>query len=203
MKKFLLSTILAASFFSACSLQNTASAPSVSPSISPSPQAAIEQVSPLPSMSPSSSPIAKADQDAIKNVVNNFYAALTKQDGKTLFSLMTPALTVDEESNYSWLTGADLGVNEYRVFLRVKISHPQIVSIQKMTNTTYQVMMTDQIQGYSNADPVGWSAPQTRSAIVLTVVKTNGKWLVDQFTDQSRPPRSGNAATPKYNGFGQ
>jgi len=144
-----------------------------------------------------------SDQQAVTNVVKNFYNSLTNQDGKTLFRYMTPALTVDEESNYSWLTGADLAPDTYRVFLRIKISDPQIKNVQKLDDTTYQVATTDQIQGYSNADPIGWSKPTTRSKIVMIIVNSNGKWLVDKFTDESNTSNSGNAATPKYSGFGQ
>ena len=155
----------------------------------------------------SGAPVATqiSDQDAVKGLVNNFYTALTNQDGKTLFSYMTPPSTTQETANFSWLTGADLGANSfYRVFLRGKILNPVINDTQKVDNTTYVVKVTDQIQTYSNAGTTAgtWSNPQPRNNIIVTVVSLNGKWFIDKFT-QSSTTISGNAGTPKYNGFGQ
>lgn len=149
------------------------------------------------------SQVSSANQTAVKNVVTNFYNALSSQDGKTLFSLMTPPVTADEKENYGWLTGTDVNPTAgYRVFLRLKISNPQITSIQQVNANTFTLNLTDQLQGYSNAGAtVGWGSLQPRNNIVMTVVNSNGIFMVDKFTDTSGA--AGNAATPKYNGFGQ
>jgi len=145
------------------------------------------------------------DAMGINGLIENFYIALTQQDGKKMFSYMTPPSTSTEQSDYDWLIGANLGANAfYRVFLRTKILNPQIGTMQKVNDTTYQVSLTDQIQGYSNAgNTVGtWSNPQTRN-ITIRIVNSNNQWLIDKYTDTSNTTNSGNAGTPKYNGFGQ
>lgn len=152
----------------------------------------------------SSNPAINPDQEAINNLVKNFYSALELQDGKLLFSFLTPPLTPQEKEGFNWLTGADLGTDSfYRVFLRVKISSPRIDDIQKVNDTTFVVRITDQIQGYSNAQNAGWSSPQPRYNVLLTVIKSGDTWLVDKFTDTLNTASTGNAGTPKYNGFGQ
>ena len=169
-------------------------------------QTQVKSISKLPSPTITPNKVADLNQNqtAIKSLVNNFYTALTNQDGKTLFSYITSPSTADEKANYTWLTGADLGMDQfYRVFLRLKILNPQVVSIQKVDSTTYLVTVKDLLQAYSNADPIGWDKPESRSKISLTVVNANGKWLVDKFTDQTNTAGGGSAGTPKYSGFGQ
>jgi hypothetical protein len=149
---------------------------------------------------------AQTTETAIKTLVNNFYTSLTNHDGKTLFSLMTPPTTPDEQENYNWLTGADLGtIPEYRVFLRSNISNSQINNILKEVDTSnYQVAITDQDPSYSNAgSTAGTWTPRTRNTIVMTVTNVNGIWLVDKFTDTANTNFTGNAGTSKYNGFEQ
>jgi hypothetical protein len=144
------------------------------------------------------------DQTAIRNLVTNFYRALTNHDGKLLFSYMTPPTSSDEKGNYDWLTASDQGNQFYRVFLRSKISDPQINTIQKVNNTTYNVMISDQDPNFSNAgSTTGAWTPRTRNTIVIVAVNQSGNWFVDKFTDQSNTSNSGNAGTSKYNGFGQ
>jgi len=148
--------------------------------------------------------LSNADQTAVRNLINNFYSALTKQDGKVLFGLMTPPITAGEKGDYSWLTGADLGKDSfYRVFLRIRISNPQITDTQRVDDNTFVVRINDQSQGYSNADPVGWSPLIDRNSITITIVNINGQYLVDKFDDTSNTTGSGNAGAPKYSGFGQ
>lgn len=143
-----------------------------------------------------------ANTAAITTLVNNFYAAMANQDGKTLFGYMTPPVTAAEKTDFNWLTGADLGANpEYRVFIRSKINNQKITNIQKQSDGSYLVSLTDQSYGYSNAGPtVGFTTPQTRT-ISMIVVNSGGNWLVNTYTYVNYA--GGNAQTLKYNGFGQ
>jgi len=145
------------------------------------------------------------NQQAITNLVNSFYTALANQDGKTLFSLMTPATTTAEKSDYNWLTGADLGVTPtYRVFIRSKINNQKITNIQKQTDESYLVSITDQSYGYSNAGSVvGFTSPEPRNNISMTVINIGSQWLIDKYTDQNYQGNPGSAPSLKYNGFGQ
>ena len=145
------------------------------------------------------------NQQAITNLVNSFYTALANQDGKTLFSLMTPATTTAEKSDYNWLTGADLGVTPtYRVFIRSKINNQKITNIQKQTDESYLVSITDQSYGYSNAGSVvGFTSPEPRNNIYMTVINIGSQWLIDKYTDQNYQGNPGSAPSLKYNGFGQ
>lgn len=152
------------------------------------------------------SQVSNPDQQAVTSLVNNFYSALTNQDGKTLFSYMTPPSTSQEISDYRWLTGTDtVPTPFYRAFMRMKILNPKINDLQKVNDVTYNVSLSDQFQNWPNAGPSAgtWSSPQNRNSIVITAVNLNGKWLVDKFTDQSNTSGGSNAGTPKYNGFGQ
>lgn len=147
----------------------------------------------------SSSQTINSDQDAVNNLVKNFYSALGSQDGKLLFSFLTPPSTSEEKTSYSWLTGTDLGADPfYRVFIRTKILNPKIDVTEKANDTTYIVKVTDQIQGLSNAGQyAGWGSPQPRY-VGLIVIKSGDKWLVDKFTDLSAK-----TGTDKYSGFAQ
>ena len=139
------------------------------------------------------------DQDPFKNLVNNFYSALESQKGELLFSYLTPPLTAQEKVGFNWLTGADLGQDAfYRVFLRARISNPRIDDTQKINDNTVVVRVTDQTSGYSNARNIGWSSPKPRYDMLLTIIKSEDKWMVDKFTDTSAK-----TGTEKYSGFGQ
>ena len=156
-----------------------------------------------PATRPSASP--DSDSKVVSDLVTNFYTALTKQDGKTLFDLMTKPATVAEETDFSWFTGVDLGTNAfYRAFLKTKITDPQISNIKIQSDGSYLVSIMDKFSGYSNAgSEVGYTNPQARTGITMTIVNTDGQWLVDKFTDSNYAGNPGNASGPKYNGLGQ
>lgn len=146
-----------------------------------------------------SSQTTVVDQDPVKNLVNNFYTALESQNGELLFSYLTPPSTSQEKVGLNWLTGTDLGQDAfYRVFLRARISNPRIDDSQKVNDDTVVVRVTDQVSWYSNAQNIGWSSPKPRYDVLLTLIKSEGKWLVDKFTDTSEK-----IGTEKYSGFGQ
>ncbi len=145
------------------------------------------------------------DQQAAEAAVTNFYIALTNQTGDQLFAEMTPPATATEKSAYAWLTGIDLGKDQfYRVFLGIKISQPKILSIQATNELAYQFKISDQYQTNTNGGKqTGWSAPKVRKTILINVVNHNGNWLVDQYTDLANGSHTGDAGIPKYSGFGQ
>lgn len=157
-----------------------------------------------PAVTQTSNQITNPDQEAVGNLVKNFYKALEAQDGKLLFSYFTPPTTDQEKTDLNWLTGADLvGNPEYRVFIRTKISSPKTDVTEKINDATFQVKITDQFQGLSNSgEIVGWSSPTSRY-VVITMIKLDNKWLIDKFTEPSNTSNAGNAGTSKYNGFGQ
>ncbi len=143
------------------------------------------------------------DQNNLNILVTNFYKALELQDGKLLFSYFTPPSTDKEKTDFNWLTGADLaGTPIYRAFFRQKISSPKINSTQGI-NSVFTVKVSDQLLGIPSAgsETVAYT-PKPRN-VVLTIIKSGDKWLVDKFTDPSNTSNTGNAGSPKYNGFGQ
>lgn len=145
-----------------------------------------------------------ADKVIVNNLVINFYSALESQDGKLLFSYFTPPITSQEKEGFTWLTGADLaGTPVYRAFFRQKISSPKIGDTQKIDYATYVVKVSDQLLGIPSAgsETVVYT-PQTRN-VVLTITKSGEKWMIDKFTDPLNTSNTGNAGSPKYNGFGQ
>lgn len=144
------------------------------------------------------------DQDAVNNVVKNFYNALESQDGKVLFSYFTQPATSQEKESFNWLTGADIaGTPIYRAFFRQKISDPKIVDTQKINDTTFLVKISDQLVGIPSAGgETKLYTPQPRN-VLITMIKSGNTWLVDKYTDPSNTSNSGNAGAPKYNGFGQ
>ncbi|MDO8610493.1 MAG: hypothetical protein Q7R95_08155 [bacterium] len=143
------------------------------------------------------------DQNNLNSLVTSFYKALELQDGKLLFSYFTPPSTDKEKTDFNWLTGADLaGTPIYRVFFRQKISSPKINRTQGINNV-FTVMVSDQLTNIpSTGSETTVYTPKTRN-IVFTIIKSSDKWLVDKFTDPSSSTNSGNAGSPKYNGFGQ
>lgn len=144
------------------------------------------------------------DQDKVNNLVKNFYSALESRDGKLLFSYFTPPTTPEEIKNFTWLTGADLAVNPmYRVFFRQRISNPKLTSTQMVDPSTFVIKVSDQVIGIPSAG--GESAvytPRERN-VVLTIIKSGDKWLVDKFTDPSNTLPGNASDTPKYSGFAQ
>ncbi len=144
-----------------------------------------------------------SDQPMVESLVNNFYKALEAQDGKLLFSYFTSPVTSEEKTSFNWLTGADLpGTPVYRIFFRQTISNPKINGIQ-VNDTVFVVKVSDQLTGVPSAGgETTVYTPQPRN-VVLTIIKSGDKWMVDKFTDLSNSSNTGNAGSPKYNGFGQ
>lgn len=145
-----------------------------------------------------------SDPILVNNLVNNFYTALESQNGKILFSYFTPPKTSEENKDFTWLTGADLvGGSVYRAFFRQKITNSKINEIIRVNATTFTVKVSDQLTGVPSAgsETVVYT-PQTRN-VVLTIVKSGNRWMVDKFTDPANTSNTGNAGSPKYNGFGQ
>ncbi len=148
--------------------------------------------------------IENSDPILVNNLVNNFYTAIESQNGKMLFSYFTPPSTPKENKDFTWLTGADLaGDSVYRAFFRQKITNSKINEIIRVNDTTFAIKVSDQLTGIPSAGSEKTVyTPKTRS-VVLTIIKSGDKWLVDKFTDPSNTSNSGNAGSPKYNGFGQ
>ncbi len=145
-----------------------------------------------------------SDPILVNNLVSNFYTALESQNGKMLFSYFTPPATSGENKDFTWLTGADLaGDSVYRAFFRQKITNSKINEIIRANNTTFTIKVSDQILFLPSAGSENTVyTPQTRN-VVLTIVKSGDKWMVDKFTDPANTSNTGNAGSPKYNGFGQ
>lgn len=145
-----------------------------------------------------------SEQVVIDNLVRDFYSALNKQDGKLLFGYFTQPETSQEKADFAWLTGADLKEDAfYRVFLRQGISNPKINEVKRVNDTTFTVKITDQLLGTPSAgNEEGVRSPITRN-VILTATKLENKWLADKFTNPSNTTNTGNAASSKYNGFGQ
>lgn len=139
-----------------------------------------------------------SDQEAVNNLVKNFYGAIEAQDGKLLFSYFTQPSTTAESESFKWLTGADLpGVPVYRVFFRQKISSPKINETQ-VNDTVFVVKISDQLTGVPSAgSETTVYTPQPRN-VVLTIIKSGDKWMADKFTDPLAK-----TGTDKYSGFAQ
>ena len=144
-----------------------------------------------------------SDPILVNNLVNNFYTALESQNGKMLFSYFTQPLTSKENKDFTWLTGADLaGDSVYRAFFRQKINFSKINEIIRVNDTTFTINVSDQILFLPSAGSENTTyTPQPRK-VVLTIIKSGDKWLVDKFTDPAKTSIT-NTSTPKYSGFGQ
>lgn len=144
------------------------------------------------------------DETDIRELVSNFYRAFAAENGRLLFTYMTPPVTSQEKREHSWLTGADLGQNAfYRVFLRVKLSNPSIKSINRLNDKTAEVNVQDEFQSYSQSS-AEWSKPTIRN-VMFTVVKIQTEtkqefWVIDKFTYTGTVTRT-YKGTEKYNGF--
>lgn len=144
------------------------------------------------------------DQDNVNILVKNFYSALESRNGKLLFSYFTPPTTPEEIKNFTWLTGADLAVKPmYRVFFRQRISNPKLMSTQMVDPSTFVINVSDQLIGIPSAGgETAVYTPRERN-VVLTIIKSGDKWLVDKFTDPSNTLPGNASGTPKYSGFAQ
>ena len=135
----------------------------------------------------------------IRRLIQNFYQAIENQNGELLFSYFTPPETPEEKESYNWLIGADLPKPNYRVFLRIKISDPQIEEIKEIEKGKFQINGRDEIH-ISKAPAYPEEIENISRKVSFIVVKTDKKWLIDKYKweDPNKIYR-----TEKYSGFGQ
>lgn len=153
---------------------------------------------------------AEPDQMIVKNLVYDFYADLEAREGKLLFSLMTPPVSVSEKADFGWLTGTDLvPVNPhygepplYRVFFRQNINISSVDEVLMMDANTYSVKATDNLTGTPSAGSEDKIFKPIPRKTVLTVIKSGDTWLIDKFTNSANTKLL-NTSTLKYSGFEQ
>ena len=141
----------------------------------------------------SESTVSPKTETAIKDFIYGFYDAIENQNGDLVMSYFTPAATSEEKESQDWLTGADLPEPMYRIFLRVRISDPSIINIQKIEEVgKFQAKVVDEFQWYSNVT-AKWSEPVKRN-LTFVIVQEGDKWLVEKYLLEE--------STQKYSGFG-